>query len=74
MLGRVRLAFDVPRADAKEIDAIKERTGAATRSEVFRHAIRVYKWLLDKNADGYQIIVQKGDDGPQTRLQLFPLN
>ena len=43
-----RVQFDFSTEALQRLDAIKEQTGAATRAEVVRNALKVYEWLISE--------------------------
>lgn len=45
-LKRVRVQFDMSRKAVDQLDQVVEMTGATSRAEVIRTAIRCYAWLV----------------------------
>jgi metal-responsive CopG/Arc/MetJ family transcriptional regulator len=43
-----RVQFDFSPEALERLDAIKGKTGAATRAEVVRNALKVYEWLINE--------------------------
>jgi metal-responsive CopG/Arc/MetJ family transcriptional regulator len=46
-----RVQFDFAPEALQRLDDIKQKTGAATRAETVRNALRVYEWLVDEIED-----------------------
>ena len=58
-----RLQFDVSSAAYDDLAEMKERTKASSLADLFRSAIRLYKWFLDQRKDGWKIqLYREGDD------------
>lgn len=43
-----RVQFDFSPEALKRLDDIKEKTGAATRAETVRNALRLYEWFVNE--------------------------
>jgi Ribbon-helix-helix protein, copG family len=57
---RVQLDFS-PQA-LERLDELKERTGAATRAETIRQALRLYDWFVRETTDpNTRVIIQSAD-------------
>ena len=48
MTEKQRVQFDFSPEALKRLDTIKEKTGASTRAEAVRMALRAYEWLVDE--------------------------
>jgi metal-responsive CopG/Arc/MetJ family transcriptional regulator len=55
-----RVQFDITTDRLEELDAIVEKTGASTRAEVLRDAMRFYEWLVEDNDPNDTIEVING--------------
>ena len=53
-----RVQFDFTPEALKSMDEIKNRTGATTRAEVVRSAIKLYDWFTDEVKEDYVVEVQ----------------
>lgn len=45
--AKVRVQFDFTPEALSRLDELKDKSGAATRAETLRNALRFYEWLLD---------------------------
>ena len=45
--GKIRVQFDFTQEALQRLDELKQHTGAATRAETIRDALRFYEWLVD---------------------------
>jgi hypothetical protein len=52
------------------LEALRDKTNAATLAEVIRRALALYEVLWTEHSEGGQIIIRKGDDEQQI-LPLF---
>ena len=43
-----RVQFDFSLDALQRLDEIKEKTGASTRAETIRNALKVYEWLVNE--------------------------
>lgn len=48
MKQKERVQFDFTPEALERLDTIKEQTGAATRAEVVRNALRLYEWFVNE--------------------------
>lgn len=56
----------------EKIEEIKQASGAATASEIIRHALIVYAAILDAHQKGDNLYIKPKDEGaPIERLRLF---
>jgi len=46
--SKERLQFDFSPEALQRLDSMKEKTGAATRAETVRNALRLYEWFIDE--------------------------
>ena len=49
---------------------MKEKANVKSTTDVARNALRLYDWYLEKQAEGYQLLLAKGDDVRQVELLL----
>jgi hypothetical protein len=49
---------------------MKERANVKSTAEVARNALRLYDWYLEKQREGYQILIAKGDTVKQVEFLL----
>lgn len=47
-MQKERVQFDFSPEALKRLDDIKEKTGAATRAETVRNALRLYEWFVNE--------------------------
>lgn len=57
-----RLQFDLTPEALRLLDALKVASGAATRAELVRNALKVYTTLLRWQQEGYQLRLAKGPE------------
>ena len=63
-----RIAFDVEKETLAQIDDLMEKTACATRAELFRDSLRLMGWWVDKQDDGYEVVLKK--DGEEFAVEL----
>lgn len=63
-----RLQFDISPEALKELDQLREESGAATRAELLRNALRVYSWFLEHRREGFRLVLEKGSERTQVEL------
>lgn len=66
---RERVQFDFSPEALKRLDDIKEKTGASTRAETVRKALRAYEWLVDELDDEGVIKLFNKDNKEITALK-----
>ncbi len=65
-----RVQFDFAPEALQRLDDIKERTGAATRAEVVRNALKVYEWLVNEiDPDSTIIVLDKNNEDTTARFK-----
>jgi metal-responsive CopG/Arc/MetJ family transcriptional regulator len=58
-----RVQFDFAPEALQRLDGIKLKTGATTRAEVVRNALRVYEWLVNEiDPDSTIKVVNKSNE------------
>lgn len=65
-----RLQLQLPDASVARLDALKERTEAASYAVIIRDAIRLYEWMLGEIAAGKEFAI-KEPDGTFRVVQIF---
>lgn len=68
IMKKHRLQFDVSEETLTEIDGLKQQTGAATRAELLREALKLLAWYRKKKSEGYSLEVTKGDERKEVEL------
>ena len=48
MREKERVQFDFTTEALRRLDEIKEKTGAASRAETIRNALRLYEWFINE--------------------------
>ena len=66
---RHRLQLDLTPEALEQLDEITEMDGAPTRAAVVRNALRYYRWLLEHDRAGSEMIV-RDSSGRETILKL----
>jgi len=64
-----RLQFDFTLEALERLDKLKEKSGAATRAETIRNALRAYEWIVDELGPDSTITVSNGNDEVTTKLK-----
>ncbi len=57
-----RVQFDFSEDMLKKLDYIVEKTGAATRAEAVRNALRVYNWFIENDPDDHIKVIGENDE------------
>ena len=58
-----RVQFDFSYEALQRLDGVKAKTGATTRAEVVRNALRLYEWLVDEvDAEGTVKVFDKNNE------------
>jgi len=69
MSEKYRVQFDFTTEAFEELDRLKAATGAVSRAEVVRYAMRILQWTIEEVRSGGEILVRK--DGKAERV-IFP--
>jgi len=69
-VDRPRLQIDFTPAAYEHLNRMKEKANVKSTTDVARNALRLYDWYLEKQAEGYQLLLAKGDDVRQVELLL----
>jgi hypothetical protein len=67
---RPRLQIDFTPEAFQHLNVMKDKAGVRSTAEVARNALRLYDWYLEKQQEGYQILIAKGDSVKQVELLL----
>lgn len=58
-----RVQFDFSSESLQRLDDVKAKTGATTRAEVVRNALRLYEWLVNEvDAEGTVKVFDKDNE------------
>jgi hypothetical protein len=68
--GEVRLTLRVSQTSVKHLEELQSWTDAASNSEVFRNALRLYYALIKASRLGHKVYIQEADD-EKKRMALF---
>lgn len=63
-----RLQLDFTVEALERLDKIKEKSGAATRAETIRNALRAYEWVVNELDPDSTITVSKGSDEVKSKF------
>lgn len=67
-----RLQIDFSEKAYKELEALRERLDATSKSEVIRDALGLLRWLAEEVVDkNHRILVEKPEEGGTTREVVF---
>jgi len=69
-LDKKRLNIVLPERSAQRLDALKEKTEAATYTEVLKDALRLYEALIEEAENGNEFCIRE-KDGRITSYRLF---
>ena len=70
--ARVRVQVDLGKRALSDLDALRSSTGAHSRAEVIRSALRVYAYLIhEKSKNGASISLVKRNGGKTTEVELL---
>ena len=58
---RTRVQFDFSEDALHRLEALQQETGAKTKAEVVRSALKVYEWLYKEFANTQEITIRSGD-------------
>ena len=62
-----RVQFDFSSEALQRLDNIKQKTGAATRAETVRNALRLYEWFVNEvGPDSTIKVFDKNNEDPTT--------
>jgi hypothetical protein len=64
-----RVQLDFSDAGYEELNKLKERSDAPTYAAVIRNALAIYRWQLDTEAEGTEIIVRDTKKGTTERVR-----
>jgi len=67
----VRIQLDIPDDRVKELDALMEDTGVATRKELFNNALALFDWAVRERALGH-IIASVNEDEKKMKELMMP--
>ncbi len=57
-----RVQFDFSEEMLQKLDDIMKKTGAATRAEAVRNALRVYDWFIDTDPDDHIKVIGENNE------------
>lgn len=60
-MGKTRLQFDVTDETLQELNELQSSTGASTRAELLRNALRLYGWFMAQREAGYAVYTKKNE-------------
>jgi metal-responsive CopG/Arc/MetJ family transcriptional regulator len=63
-----RLQFDFTLEALERLDKLKEKSGASTRAETVRSALRAYEWIVNELDPDSTITVSKGKDEVKSKF------
>lgn len=58
---KTRLTVDLTPELSRRLENITRLTGAASKADAVRDALRVLEYLVEKNQKGYELLQRKGD-------------
>ncbi len=68
--ARGRRQFSLGEDAIARLDTVRARTGAASRSEVIRQALKVYDFLTNEETKGHRVLIQQAD-GTLVQLKIL---
>lgn len=66
---RVRITVDLTLPLYQRLETLEEAVGASSKADVIREALRLYEFLVKRNAEGYKFAMEK--NGERERIVLF---
>lgn len=57
-----RVQFDFSEEMLQKLDGIMKKTGAVTRAEAVRNALRVYDWFIDTDPDDHIKVIGENNE------------
>jgi metal-responsive CopG/Arc/MetJ family transcriptional regulator len=72
-IEKVRIQFDLTPGALEEVDRLKAASGASTRAELFRDALKLYASFLRWKSEGYVIELRRtgGDNGERIQVEIL---
>lgn len=67
---KTRIQLDFPPASVARLNALKDRTEAASYAEVIRNALRLYEWAIEVGGANARMVVTR-DDGTTEIVRIF---
>lgn len=66
----MRLNFEFNDAQVESLNALKQKTGAASMKDLFNNALTMLEWAVDETEQGKEIVAT---DGKESRVFVTPL-
>lgn len=66
----MRLNFEFNDAQVESLNALKQKTGAASMKDLFNNALTMLEWAVDETEQGKEIVAT---DGKDSRVFVTPL-
>jgi hypothetical protein len=67
---QMRLNFEFNDAQVESLNALKQKTGAASMKDLFNNALTMLEWAVDETEQGKEIVAT---DGKDSRVFVTPL-
>jgi hypothetical protein len=67
---QMRLNFEFNDAHVESLNALKQKTGAASMKDLFNNALTMLEWAVDETEQGKEIVAT---DGKDSRVFVTPL-
>lgn len=72
IVGRTRLNLDITSELRERLDALREKSGLGSISEVVRFSLALYEQLLEDQKDGSKLVRHHPDGTDETLQIIFP--
>jgi metal-responsive CopG/Arc/MetJ family transcriptional regulator len=71
--NQTRVQFDYSASEIAALDEVVNKTGAATRAEAVRTALKIYDWLINdlQPNDTLEVITPEGTTTLKTKVSLL---
>lgn len=69
--AKTRVQFDITGEALEELEELKIKSGAPSRSETIRYALRILQWVIQEQKAGSKILVIRAE-GEETKEITFP--
>jgi len=70
VVERSRLQLDFTPQALEDINRMKVKAKVKSTAELARNALRLYEWYLEKQEQGYELLLAKGGEVKQVELLL----
>jgi Arc/MetJ-type ribon-helix-helix transcriptional regulator len=62
---KTRITIDLTQSQYKRLERVEENSGAASKADVVREALRLYEFLLKRRLEGYEFSMKRKGESPK---------